>query len=418
MKRAVVAAALCGCGGSTGTLSIGFTGAPGANLLAGAQSLRVVLTNPSQTYTIARTSDGFDLDFDFGATSNTGQLEVTALDAGGAVVAYGETPPLPLDAVTAAVSIYLGAPLSIGASPAALATAAGSVGAAVLPYGAVIAGGADASDAPVTDLGVYNAYDHTLTAGVAMPSALVDAAMTATSGGQVYLFGGLDASGAETSQLWRFDTTVSPAGEWITVDATTTYARSGERMFQTDDTSFVVTGDPALSVTTTGIAPLSEVATLPAQTAAITPGDGDIVLLGVTDTGLVRLRAGVVDQPSSASLANAAVAALPPDAFVVVGGDLGLGALRVDAATGAVTPIATSLSVARTSPSVAATSRYVVVASDGSCDVLAAADLSLAATVPCADAAQLVALPNDQIMLLPGTTASTEIDLFTPDPPP
>jgi hypothetical protein len=122
-----------------------------------------------------------------------------------------------------------------------------------------------------------------------------------------------------------------------------------------------------------------------------------------------------------------AIAARPENGTaLVVGGDT-RDALVVAFASQSLTTHPDVLSIARRSPSIAATSRHIVVvggldengAPIASADVLDATTLELLATVPVTPRthAVAVALTNDQIMLLGGDEPSGLIELFTPPVP-
>src|SRR5262249_1738526 len=146
---------------------------------------------------VDRAADGsFALDLDVEALGGSGFLVFEGLDASGAIVAWGRTPQLPIAAIDATLRIYVAAPTTMAAAPVALDPPRKDLALAHLSYGALAAGGADASSAPRADLVIYDAYDHQLQKGVDMPAPR--AAPTAVAGvtGFAYLFGGRDASGA------------------------------------------------------------------------------------------------------------------------------------------------------------------------------------------------------------------------------
>src|SRR5579871_5977572 len=90
-------AALAAACGNSGTLSVSLVTAPGSTVLDSVETLDVTLTDPLTTVSATREGSGFSLSFQLDATDAAGQLIVQGLDAGGNVVAVGESPPFPLD---------------------------------------------------------------------------------------------------------------------------------------------------------------------------------------------------------------------------------------------------------------------------------------------------------------------------------
>ena len=433
MKRALALAVLAACDGATGTISIGLTTAPGSHVLDPATRLRVSLTDPPLSYEVDRHGDGFDLAFDLDATSTTGSIVVEGLDASGALVAAGQSPPFPFAAINANVVIYVAAPMTIAPAPLALTPARSDIAAAALPYGAIFAGGRDAAGAPSDAIAIYNVYNHTLAGGLAMPVSRSALVIAVDAGGGVYLYGGLGADGNPIATLLRFDTTIAPSGSYAMLGELPGFARSREIAVRTAADRFLVTGTPPVELAAGSLAARTEIASLPPIGASVTPADGipTALFLG-GDTGLVRFRKDAFDMLAGDTRARAAIAPLPGGKLVVIGGGdattPALSALVVDAETGTVTTIAGALSTGRYAPAVAATARHLVVAGGvdatgapiGTADILDATTLAPIATVPLTPRAGTTAfsLANDQVLIAGGNEATDLLELFTPPPPP
>src|SRR5262249_20999677 len=141
----VALAALCACSGATGTLVVGLTTERGSHVLDAVQRLRVTVTNPRNVIEATRTSAGFNILLEFDAAITTGSLIVEGFDGAGTLVACGQSPGFPVNAITAQIAIYMAAPRSIALSPVALELS--DVSATPLSYGVVFAGGRDSGGA-------------------------------------------------------------------------------------------------------------------------------------------------------------------------------------------------------------------------------------------------------------------------------
>lgn len=428
--RALAALALCACGGATGTISVALVTAPGSHVLDTVQRLRMTLSDPHQVVEAMRTATGFDLTLEFDAGAGNGALVVEGFDAGGALVACGESPAFSVTAITARVSVYVAPPRSIAAAPAALGAPRSQVVASPLIYGAAIAGGLEGPEgaaAPSSSIAVYNAYIHELSEGIALPAPRAAMAIGSDAAGGVYLFGGTGSDGMPTGTLWRFDTTAPSKGAYTLMTDQPSVARSGEVLVPLGGGRFLVTGSPALEIAAGAVSARSEVAGLPPAGASVVAADPTAIFPGAA---LVRFRNNQFDTLPGAGRGEAAAIPLPDGRIAVVGGADGPGArdaLIVDSATGAVTTAADALSVARRRPAVAATTRHVVVAggSDAagaaiaSADVLDAHTLARIATLPMLPRTGgfAVALPSDQVLLGGGAPASATLELYTPEPP-
>jgi galactose oxidase-like protein len=428
--RALAALALCGCAGTTGTVAVELVTAPDSHVLDAVQRIRMTLTQPHQVVEGTRGPAGFDLALELDATNTGGgALIVEGFDAAGARIACGQTPPFSLAALNAKVKVYVAAPSSIAIAPAALGAARSGVAGAPISYGAVLAGGLDGTTAaPASSIAVYNAYDHSLSEGVALPAARSGLAIAAGAGSTVYLFGGTGSDGKPTGTLWQFDTGAPPMGSFTPVTEQPGFARSGELLVAIDAAHYLITGMPALELvvgTTTSLTARSEVAGLPAAGAAVTGATPTAVFAGMA---LVRFRGEQFDTLTGDGRSGAAVTTLPDGRIAVLGGTPATpDALVIDPATGGVGAAAGALSTPRIGPAIATTSRHVVVAggSDATgapiatADVLDARTLARLATLPilARTGGFAIALPNDQVLLGGGAPAAAALELFTPEPP-
>jgi hypothetical protein len=423
------ALALAACSGTTGTIEVDLVTAPDSHLLDGVQRLRMTITAPRQVVEANRTAAGFDLALELDAGNATGALIVEGFDAAGALIACGQSPAFPIAAINAHVAVYLAPPRSIERSPAALGAARSQVAGAAISYGAVLAGGlegpADAA-VPTTSIAVYNAFDHALSEGAAMPAARAGVAIAAGASGGVYLFGGTGPGGAVTGTLWRFDTTVAPRGSFFPITEQSDHARAGQLLLPIGVDHYLITGAPALEYRTGMLIERSEVAALPAVGAASVPGD-NIPAAVFSGAALVRFRNDAFDTLADTGRADATAIALPDRRIALLGGAGTRDAVVINAATGLVTQVPGVLSVDRRHPAVATTPRHVVVAGGtdaagapiATADVLDALTLAPIVTLPiiARTGGFAVALPDDQVLLGGGAPASAALELFTPEPP-
>lgn len=433
MTRLALLALLAGCEGTVGTVNLDLTTAPGSTVLDPVTRIRITLTEPREVQeTNKNASGGFDLAMEFPAGGEIGALILEGFDASGAVVATGMSPPFPIGPTNAHVVIYVAAPMSIAGAPVSLGPTRAGVNGVPLAYGALFAGGLDAQNAPSDAIAVYNAYDHTLAGGMAMPIKRSDFALAANTTGGVYIVGGTGSDGAPVTTVLRFDTTVEPAGAYTSLGDQPAFARSGEIAVQIAPDRFVVTGTPPGELNAGVLAARTDVATLPAVGASVTPSDGTTTAVFVGDTGLIRFRSDRFDTLAGSGRARAAIAALPATGdLVIAGGGTQTTAVRdilvVDPPTGTVTPHADALATGRFSPAIAATDRYIVVAGGtdaggtpiATAEVFDATTIAPVATLPIAARTGTLAfaLPNGQILLAGGSPATDLIELFTPPAP-
>lgn len=409
---------LAACNGTVGTLSIRLTTAPGSTLLDPAQTLKLTITNPHQVTTATRGPNGFTIDLEMPAASTSGSIIVEALDASGTRIAAGESPPVPFGAVDATVVIYMAVPSSIATAPAMLAPARSDLGTGQLTYGAVLAGGVNMG-APSDAIAIYNAFDHTLTGGLAMPAARSGVGVGVGASNTVYLFGGFDDRGAPTGTLWRFDTNAPPNGTYADFGDKAGFARSDAALVPIGNDHFLITGMPAAELEGLGgtVAAHTEIASLPAAGASVVGTDGVVTSVFAGDTGIVRYRNATFDTLDATPRTGAAVVALPTGKVAVL---CGPSPELVDPATGALSPLSIT---APAGCGAAATQRHLVIAEGATAQVFDATTLAPVAqpalVVP-RGSPNLIALPNGQVLVAGGTDGSgapiATLELFTPEP--
>ena len=428
---AAMVALAAACGGTTGTVAVELTTAPGSQLLDSVQLLRLTITNPRQVIEAERGAGGFSIALEVDASGASGALIVEGFDGNGTLIACGQSPPFPVAAINADIVVYVAAPNSIALAPAALRAARSEVAGADLGYGVVLAGGRDASGAPSTTIAIYNAYDHTLLEGIALPAPRTGLAVAAGANGGVYLFGGTGPDGAATATLWRFDTTVAPNGGYSPLTEQPAFARTAQALVPIGPIGaerYLVTGTPPLTLAGGSLTARTDIAALPSVGTAVVASDG-VTTAVFAGSDLVRFRQDAFDTLGASGRSEAGAATLPDGRVVVAGGAdaASRDALVIDAATGAVTVIPGALAVARSHPSLAATSRHLVIAGGtdaagapiASAEVLDAHTLAPVVMLPilARTGTYAAALPNGQVLLVGGSPASEQIELFTPGPP-
>ena len=417
-------AALAGCPrDEVGTISLGLTTAPGSTVMDGVTRLRLTFTNPPQEIVVERTERGFDLSLDLEADGATRSLVVDGLDASGALVATGLSPPFPFAPIDARIVVYMAAPMSLGAAPVALAPPRAGPSAAALSYGAVLAGGIDAAGGPSDALQIYNAYDHSLVTGRPMPDQRAGATLAVTARNGVFLFGGTGPDGAPTGTLWFFDTTVVGGGRYNdAIPDRPALARTGRAAVPLGGDRFLIAGAPPLELASGQLAETAALAAISGG-ATVTASDRVITTVVIDEaTGeLLRLRGGA-PEALGAERKNGTAAALPGGRIAVLGGDAApRDAVVVDAASGELVPVPGALAAAYATLAVAATPRFVVVAgglgggAGTQVEILDASTLAPrhAAPILVSDAiTAAIALPNEQVLLV-----GAGLHLFTPPAP-
>ncbi|MGN6103566.1 MAG: hypothetical protein ACTHU0_00435 [Kofleriaceae bacterium] len=411
---ALAALALAGCPqGQQGTIALELATAPGSTILDAVTQLRVTITRPRQVFLVDRTDRGFDLVLDLDATGITGAFVIEGFDASGGLVASGASPLVPFTGIDARVVVYLAPPMSLGAAPEALEPMRRAPSVAALPYGAVLAGGESSTGAPLDHLQIYNAYDHSLVDGLALPGPRFGVATGAGANGSVHLFGGRDATGAATGTAWRFDTTVQPRGAYLERGDFPALARIGARAVWIGAESFLITGDPIIQIAGTTIRTLDQARATGG--ASTTDDNGALAALLLDDASggnLVPFRNDALGAPLAVQKPESTLVALPGGRIGAFGGTTP--EIVVFDATSHQVAMPGQLASPAPYPVVAATSRHVVaVGADLDLEVLDAGTLQPIAVIPNDQPfTAAVALANDQVLLV-----GESLQLFTPPPP-
>ena len=433
-----------GCTGLEGTIAITVVTAPDSDLRERVVRARLTSSDPQASAEVTRGADGsLALDLDLVATGTTGTVMFEGFDETGDLIAFGRTPPLPIQAVDAEVAIYVGPPMSLAEAPVSMPAARSGMGVARLPSGAALVGGRDAAGTPSTGFVAYSAYSHDLQVLLDLPEARADITASVNASGSVFLFGGLGVDGQTSSTLWRFDIdNFSPSGRYNELSTDATWARSGARAAPISDQDLLITGDPVLVVNslTNELRDDPDAPAL-AGTANTIIFDGayHTVFIGAGngDGGGLVLRDGdfqTLDEPALRRTGHGTVV-LPDATALIVGGQTGgffdTAGFTVDPRSLEITRHPGLLTVARTDAAIAATDEYVLVAggkdSDG--QVVADAEIVSAATLAPVTAvpmlvpryrAHAVALESGQVAIFGGLDSADQpiatIELFTPEP--
>ncbi len=435
MTRALFALPLllAACSGETGTLAVTLTTAPGSPLLDSVQTLRMTVTNPPQVFTDERTAQGFSISLELPATGEATALRVEGLDASGNLVANGQSPPFPLGAIDGRIVIYMAPPLTVGAAPLSLSPVRSELGTGVLPYGVLFAGGRLESGAASDAVSIYNAFDHSLAAGLPLPAARAGMAVVVGAGNIAYMFGGSDDVGTPHADLWRFDTNAPPAGIYANFGIKDGFARTDQLAVPIGNEHFLFTGAPVaeMSGLNGSVVARTDIASLPPAGVTVLASDKTLASVFAGPDGVEQLHNGTFTSLAipRAARAGADVVALPGGKVIVVCGTTE--AVRIDAASGAAESLPGIPSVAKTGCAAAATSRHLVIAGgdvagtvDDSVEIFDAVTLARVASVPLVvprTNAVAIALPNDQVLIAGGVDGSGApvgtLELFTPPVP-
>jgi hypothetical protein len=445
MRSAVLALLVvaAGCAGEEGTIQFELVTAPGSDLLDRVQRARLTLSNPTQVVEAERDGDGqLSLSLQVVAEGQSGTARLEGFDAGGELIALGLSPALPVAAVDAAIALYVAPPLSFAEAPIELEPARSEAAGALLPYGALLAGGRDADGDPITSLVIYNVYDHGLQIGLDLPEARAQMTVLTGPSDFVYLFGGLDDEGAPSADAWRFDTRVSPAGLHAPLISDDDLARAGAAGAYAGQESFFIAGDPAARLDAGRVTAIED--GVPAAGAAVATIDSItaaqpvlVVGAGVGSTGAALYQSGVlreIDAPPELQRTGHALVPLPDGRLLALGGSDPEGSLLdsgvvYDPATAAFTVVDDLLDEPRAGAAIAVTSDVVIVAGGtdaagtarADAEILDATDLDRVATLALGTervGGVALALGNRQVLLASGTTAAGEpiarLELFTP----
>ncbi len=433
-----------GCGGEVGTISIALVAAPDSDLLDRVQRVRAVLSDPPTEVEAERDGDGeLSLDIEIAAQGGSATLTVEGFDGDGQRIALGRSAPLPVGAVNAAVTMYMGPPLGFAAAPVALDPPRSEISAGLLSYGAILVGGRAASGAPVDDTVIYNVYDHDFQVGEPLPQARAAATVVSGEVNLVYVFGGIDSTGAASGVAWGFNTSVAPAGLYVELTTEGDVARAGAAGVFVGSETVLITGAPAVLIDGLSglVAAWPDAPPLADGAAARLTADAPSALiagLGVGETGAVSFaddEYAALPAPDQVRRTGHAIVALPDGRALVAGGALESSppersAVIYDPASGELGVVGEFLATGRSEAAFAATSTHVVAAGGVDADGAILADAELfdattldpVATVPLVvprRGASALPLANGQVLVVGGVGEDGEpigtMELFTPD---
>lgn len=444
---AVAMAALlqsAGCAGETGTLQVSVVTSPGSVLLGNATRLRVTLTSPQIVIESDRGPEGFSLSLDAPADGRLGALIVEAFGPSQELLAIGRSPPFPVGAISAEIRVFVAAPGSFSLAPVSLGSPRRSISTTPLSFGALLAGGRDADNAPVAALEVYNAYEHSLIVSVPLPAPRSGMAVIAGSR-FAYLFGGLGPAGEPSGEFLRFDTRAAPVGELLSIANDPEFARHGQAMSARGGETFFVTGEPPLFVEgITGITePLVGTPRLPPVIRSVrdpSVPNTPIVSIAVGQeagtTGILQSTGAAFSSlgaPGTALRTGHALVESPAGDLIVVGGGDANGLqsdlIRIGPLRGRIEISPNALHTPRTGAAVSQSGSLAVIAGgrDAGGNIVSDAEVIDLNTLTVVEVIPLVSgradcealpLPNGQVAIFGGTdvngNALSTIELFTP----
>ena len=199
MTRIVLAAlalaCITACGGKSGTLTLNLVTSPGDDPFADASQVRFTVGIDSPHVTTVPVSMGhFTYKISFKPNNTTGPVVIEALDAGGTVVAHGQTPYLLLSAVDQGpIAAWIGRPGRLAPAAAALPKAIAETASAYVPgLGILYAGGRDATGAALADTAVYDVFTHAIIATASMEKPRAGAVAAAASHVEAVVYGGAE----------------------------------------------------------------------------------------------------------------------------------------------------------------------------------------------------------------------------------
>ncbi len=451
LLAAVLLGGLAGGCDRTGTIAVTLVNAPGSTVLENVARARLTLTRPLTVIEAERDASGeLVLALDVPAEGVQGDIVFEGFGEDGALIAYGRSGPLPISGVTLDIAIYAAAPMSLAETPVPLGTPRTDMGIAVLSYGALLAGGRIKDGAASAAVEVYSVYQHVFQEMNDLPTARMAPAAAAGARDVVYLFGGLDADGAPSDTVYRFDTgaTLGGTGSELATEGAG-LARAGAVMVALGQERFAVTGMPPVRIEgLAGRASAWSDAPNLAGTATSAVVDGAVYTLfagaGNGESGAILLvddRFTELDPPEGTVnllwRRGHTSALLPDGSMLVLGGEL-------DTADGTALPtsavrfqpasrgweVTELLVTPRIHAAAAATSEYLIVAGGvdengalvGDAEVFDATSLAPVATLPMVPRshATAVPLPNGQVLIVGGVDASGApvgtAELFTPAP--
>lgn len=433
-------ALLASCGGEEGTIVIRVIGAPDSELLPQIDRLRATLSSPDKVFEGVRDSEGkLSLAIDLDADGRNAQLVVEGFDASDGLIAVGRVGPLPLGAIDANITVYLGPPLGLAEAPVSLSAPRSSMGSTAASFGVLFAGGRDAEGA-VAKVEVYNTYLHSMQAGADMPVPLSDVSLAPGSTGFIYMIGGSDSEGLVSAESFAFDTTRPPAGTYRDLVMAEEHARSGASIATVGQDLYLVAGDPGLLLDGfQGTArALQDAEALTGQAVTVASGSNVQVIFAGADVDqgaalyeLTQIQR--ISPPAELLRRQHRGLLLPTNEALFLGGavdDVAVTSAVLYKPSSATFQVIDLLATPRRNPAVAITERYLVVAggeSDsgeaiGDIEVFDALTLDPVAVVPMLVArknASAEPLSNGQVLIGGGIDQQGQptaiLELFTPD---
>ncbi len=456
-------AMMAACNGETGTITITLTEPAGSTLLeTDIQRLRIQLTSPVQTVESDRSGSGFSLSFSADANGGNGQFLLEGFDGNSTLIAVGESPLIPINAIDADITIFVAPPLSVAATMGAISQPRQKMSVGATEFGAVFVGGIDGGGFASANVDSYNAFTQqelnvgALQDGSGSNTPRVQSALAVDAGGDVYIYAGSDADGNPTSTLFQLDPTIIGSGAITLLGSADGSLARGATVAVPLDTpdEFALSGMPVIEFSTPeSIMALSQagITGAAAPAAAVVGSDGEVTAMFIGDgnpgSGVLRFHGEAIDLPignpsvlrHGHALTGAPGGVIVELAGVIDGSDAPTAdAVVFDAAAGTATTKPATLTTARLDAAVAATQRYLIIAGGQSDDVpcTVQAPCTLVPTVEILDSTTLglkamatltvprtgasaVALPNDQILIVGGTDANGApigtLEMFTPD---
>jgi hypothetical protein len=436
MKRIVIAAlalvAITACGGKSGTLTLNLVTSPGDDPFADAAQVRFTVGAMAEHVTIVPVSMGhFTYNVSFKPDDLTGPVLIEALDAGGAIVAHGQTPYLLLSAVDQGpISAWVGRPGRVAPAAAMLPKPMAESASAYIPgLGVLYAGGRDAAGTALADTAVYDVFTHGIISTSPMQKARAGGVAAPLANVHATVYGGATSAGfgvasAVDGTLELFDPTVG-VGVWAALPVDTFPARAYATKTILAQGAVLITGGidaNGVAQTSAGLVNFDgaiKLGTLSGPMAAGRVGhaaaaakfpDGDGALLfgglpaGTTGAPVAERVVGqafsVYDVGAQPNRVNATATTMPNGDILILGGATSTGAqssgLIVTPTTpsATVTPLPMALSVARAGHTASITGGDLVVCggvdelgmAQASCDVLDAMTYGRKSTVPLATA--------------------------------
>ena len=219
--------AICaaGCGGKRGTINLGIVVSQTLDPFFHAASAQFTIGGVLQTKPV--TNGHFTLSFDEKPPKVSEPIIVEALDSSGAILGYGQTPPISLTAggQNDSYGVWVGGPgtMNLSAAGAVLPNPRTDLGSfSAVGLGVMFAGGRAADGANVADCALYDVYTNTVIAPSPMTAARAGATGIA-SAPQGVLFGGIttDGSAVATAEIFS-PLSASGLGAWSPVPVTGT----------------------------------------------------------------------------------------------------------------------------------------------------------------------------------------------------